>query len=251
MKNNFLSYLVLLFSITYVNSQQLSQELKELVENSCIESSITLNQAEGVLNSLKIYNLIGLEREVELIRTLNDSICSFKEKITDQSIENSEIELIRQKVSDFVTRFQTSWKKIQFAIELQSEIERENEILSIEYHNLWSNVFLYRTRISTLYIQKRESNMLYGGVTKDERTYVIKNRIYEAGSEIYDDYLMRVRNINQANYYDRIQILQDAKAILVKLEKLLFHEDTKELEKSLKKDLTTSEKLELIKSFSI
>ena len=94
MKNNFLSYLILLFSITYANSQQLSQELKELVENSCIESSIILNQAEGVLNSLKIYHLIGLEREVELIRTNNDSICSFKEKITDQSIENSEIELI-------------------------------------------------------------------------------------------------------------------------------------------------------------
>ncbi|MCZ6802708.1 MAG: hypothetical protein O7D86_01925 [Proteobacteria bacterium] len=250
MKKDFLSYLVLLFSITHVNSQQLSQELKEMVENSCTESSITLSQAESVLNSLKIYHLIGLEREVELIRIINDSICSFKGKITDQSIENSEIELIRQNVSDFVTRFQTSWKKIQFAIELQSEIERENEILSVEYHNLWSDVFLYRTRISTLYIQKKESNMFYGGVT-GERTYVIKNRIYEAGSEIYDDYLMRVRNINQANYYDRIQILQDAKTILVKLEKLLFHEDTKQLEKNLKKDLTTSEKLELIKSFSI
>jgi len=231
MRNGFLSYLALLFSVTYVNSQQLSQELKELVENSCIESSNTL-----------IYHLIGLEREVELIRNINDSICSFKEKITDQSIENSEIELIRQKVNDFATGFQTSWEKIQFAIELQSEIERENEILSVEYDNLWRDVLLYRIKISTLYIKKRK-------IANGERTYVIKNPIYEAGLEIYDDYLMRMNNFNQGNYYDRIQILKDAKAILVSLEKLLFHKDTRELEKSLKKDLSTSEKLELIKSF--
>ena len=127
-----------------------------MVENSCIESSITLSQAESVLNSLKIYHLIGLEREVELIRIINDSICSFIEKITDQSIENSEIELIKQKVNDFATGFQTSWKKIQFAIELQNEIERENEILSVEYHNLWRDVLLYRIKISTLYIKKRK-----------------------------------------------------------------------------------------------
>ena len=193
------------------------------------ESSIN-NYKNEVVNIYKQYQ--GLE-----LQTLDSEYQQF---LLEVKKSEPDIEMVEAFVN-----------KLGFYHSLKQEESINLERTSTKYFKLSAKVFQYKERVQKLFVSIRGSGSFYGGMENQKQAVIQKKRLYEAGMLVFDTNMLSVKNTNPCDPATRIDYLSDNMKMLIKMEKLLMADDTKELEKSLK-NLEDTEKIkELIYGYQI
>jgi hypothetical protein len=102
-----------------------------------------------------------------------------------------------------------------------------------------------------MYVKEEKMNVHYGGMSDYKYQSVRRRNIYEACSNIFNSGLLNLKSTGDCDHYERIQILNELIPVLRKCEKLSYADDTRELERDLKKEEGTEKMVELILDFEI
>ena len=178
-----------------------------------------LNQIKDDLASIKVFY-----KEYEIKIILDQINSTFK--MIDQYERTQESRLLKT--------IKKSHETILFTHQVVQSIEREKEHAADQYFKLWDKVFYLKKRVDDLYQDKKVLKNYQLNIEK-ETVILRKKRIFDGYQAIYNGKLEILKKTNECDYRRKIDILNDIERALIKCEKLLYREDTKELEKMIKK----------------
>ena len=150
-------------------------------------------------------------------------------------------------ISEMLEKANESVEKLRFTSKVLKKIEIEKSDAQREYHRLWSNLYQSRDLIEKLYVKTEDMSGMYGGLYGESSENVTKRQIYKGGVEIYDDYIKQLKGMNECDHANKIFIIEDALEVMNYLEELFSQEDTKEIEKKLRKAKTLEQKKRILK----
>ena len=220
---------------TQINS---NQDFLSKVELQVEEAEKILANSHTLRAEFIFDHLYTLDLEVENLESEVNALKDFYNKIANLSEEelSAQHDALEEDSDYLFKEINTSNDKLKFTLKVYKEINEENERLSFEYHGKWNNLFQYRKRIENLFVEEETINMYYGSVTELKKLKIRKRNLYEAAIFVYDSKLFDLKNLSQCDYIPRIKTIEETKALLVRMEELLFEENTRPLEKSLKND---------------
>lgn len=218
---------------TTINIAEFTREVRQIQKD-----------AEDIFQYFQIYDL----------EIINDTYTNFSEKITLtkkslKELSDSQDADLRDKFYDLYELTLDSYNKLTDLYAFSVQMENKEEQWSNQYFNLWEQTYAYRTRIDNLYVKEEKVNVHYGGMKDAKMTKVRKRKIYESCISVYDQSLAELKRLNDCDHYGRIQILEDVLPVLKSCGKLAIIDNTKELEKSLRKAEDASEKAAMILDF--
>ena len=239
--NKVFQVILLLFFISFnLMGTQHNPELDvvDKIESQLNKAQKLLLDAQAIKTEFIFDNLITLEAEIENLESEVLTLKAFFEKI--MKLDQDELEANQEALvedSDYLfNNIQLSFDKIIFASQVYKDLKAEDERLSFEYHRKWNDLFQTRNRIENLYVVEETINRYYGSETELKKLKIRKKHLYNAGIFVYNAELLELKNVSQCDYIPRIKIVEETKKLLVKLEELVYIENTRDLEKSLKND---------------
>ncbi len=159
-------------------------------------------------------------------------VTEFKEEIVDvlqliKEFEESENEDTFQLINE-------RYELIAFAHKFSLELASAEEAVKTRYFRVWDQVTYLKKRVDNLYTFKESVGNSALGFDSEE-VNVYKKPIYIAYNVIFDEYMNKLKGTYECEYQQKIEYLSQIIPVLAKCENLLTQENTKELEKSLKK----------------
>jgi len=145
----------------------------------------------------------------------------------------------------------STYNKLFNLYEFYLQLEEKKEEWSDEYFRLWEQTYALKMRIDKMYVKEEKMNVHYGGMSDYKYQSVRRRNIYEACSSIFNSRLLKLKSTGDCDHYERIQILNELLPVLRKCEKLSYTEDTRELEKDLKRVEGTDKMADLILNFEM
>lgn len=109
-----------------------------------------------------------------------------------------------------------------------------NENTLQNYQSLLNHVEEDADKVKDLYHIKTQVASDYGGASQTI-SRLVKPQLYKAGERLRKYYMNQLDEVGEANYEDKILILNDVESLNSRLRTLSRKADTKSLEKSLKK----------------
>ena len=94
-------------------------------------------------------------------------------------------------------------------------------------------------------------NVHYGGMNDYKYESVRKRNIYEACSNIFNSGLLELKSTGDCDHYDRILILGKLLPVMRKCEKLSYKDNTRDLERNLKREDDIQIMSDLILNFEL
>ncbi len=214
-------------------------EFKEEVEK------IKKNSVE-IYQLLEIYHLSIVEEEFE---NFNKSVGE-AEQLLDE-LNDSERTDLKNKFYELYESTLDSYNHLMNFSDFYRQLENKKEEWSDNYFNLWEQTYVSKTRMDKMYVKEEKMNVHYGGMSDYKYESVRKRNLYEACTNIFNARLLDLKSTGDCDHYDRIQILNHLLPVMQKCEKLAFEEDTRDLEKELKKEEDSQKMTELILDFEI
>ena len=172
----------------------------------------------------------------------------YKEVYDKAELEAVELARYEVMIENELNRAQLAYEKLHFlkkAIEVKEMKEDEWEDI---YFRLWNNISEKKERVDDAYIRTSKNNTYYGGASEVEIQQIRKRKLYDAGMSYYNNALLHLRR--EKDYKDRIEIEEKVIALLDRMNKLIL-EDTRALEKQLKKASDIEEYYNLIVNFEV
>lgn len=127
--------------------------------------------------------------------------------------------------------------QIKFTYEVLNDIEYQKTLLEQQYYSLWNKSFILKDKVDKLYIVRRKvSGNIYVEANPEQRKTIRKKNIYLAGDMVYNSLLIELKNTNQCDFVGRIAVLERVNKLLEKMETLATTEDTRDIEKELKRE---------------
>ncbi len=172
----------------------------------------------------------SIKNHIDAINLLNDRI---------RKVGNYETETIGNtylKARNHLREIRSLFETARLSLEIYLDIEKENDRLRGEYHNHWNETYYRKKRVENLFIKIDTIHHYYGSAKGVQKVTIRKKNIYEPGMLAYDEYEWKLRNLKQCDFRNRISHLKQMQALLIRLEELLYLNNTRELEKSLRKE---------------
>jgi hypothetical protein len=187
------------------------------------------NSAE-IYQTLEFYHLNIVEEE---FRDFQASVKQTEEAIAD--LTGSEKTDMKNKFIDLYEITLQSYTGLVNLYDFYNQLQDKKEEWSNTYFYLWEQTYDLKTRVDKMYVKEEKMNVHYGGMDNYKYQSVRKRNLYEACIEIYNTGLLNLKATGDCEHYKRILILEEIIPVLRKCEKLSFSEDTRALEKDLKK----------------
>jgi hypothetical protein len=140
----------------------------------------------------------------------------------------------------------TSYHELLNQYDFYRQLEERKEAWSDEYFRLWEQTYALKKRIDVMYVKEEKMNVHYGGMSDYKYQSVRKRNLYEACINIYESSLADLKSSADCDHYARIQILNRLLPVMNKCEELSFDENTRDLEKDLRKEDDPQKMAELI-----
>jgi len=188
------------------------------------------NDSEEIYSFFIVFELQVVEEEFQ---QLNNDLYRVEEALKRMG----DTEEIGDK-NEFFDLYENALKSYNSLVSLYDfyiQMENKKERWSSQYFKLWEQTYALKSRIDLLYVKEEKMNVHYGGMKDAKYTSVRKRSIYEACNVIYNYNLVKLKRLNDCNFYERIQLLDGLIPVLRKCEKLAYEDNTRNLEKSLKK----------------
>lgn len=203
----------------FMEINELKSEVKRMKETT-----------ERIHNAFEIYDLDMVNENYSDVRNKLNGIDNTLENITDEE----EAELGDHFYESYNEAIK-SYSKLITLYDLYMALEDRKESWSDQYFRLWETVFVLKTRVDNLYVREENMNMHYGGMKDYKYESIRKRNIYEVCNSIYNEGIMDLKGTGDCAHYERIQILNEVLPVLKKCDKLAIIENTRDLEKQLKK----------------
>ena len=185
-----------------------------------------------------------IKTHLEEILALYDSyeLSSFKRDINDvlKLIDDFE------KTADDYTldRIQQRYELIIYAHNHVIDMTHEQDQIKNEYFTVWERVSYLKRRVDNLFTYELKGGSLALDINEADKK-VRKKSIYQAYSSVYEQYMRKLKGINECDYQSKIDILVKIDPILQASEQLLLQDDTRQIEKELR-NIETPEEYERI-----
>ena len=164
-------------------------------------------------------------------------------------LENHESTSIKNEFFDLYESALDSYNSLINLYDFYRQLEDKKEAWSTEYFKLWEQTYAMKTRIDNLYIKEEKMNVHYGGLNDYKYESVRKRNLYEACSNIFNSGLLELKSTGDCDHYDRILILEQLLPVMRKCEKLSYTDNTRDLERNLKREDDIQIMSELILNF--
>ena len=199
-----------------------------------------------ILKLLEVYDLNIVEKEFE---NLNYSLGETEKMLLElDGTENTEM---KNKFYGLYESTLDSYGHLLNLYDFYTQLQEKKEEWSNEYFKLWEQTYALKTRIDRTYVKEEKMNVHYGGMSDYKYQSVRKRNLYDACTNIYNASLLGLKSTGDCDHYERIQILNRLLPVMSKCEKLSFAEDTRGLEKDLRKEKDTQNQGQLILDFEI
>jgi hypothetical protein len=185
------------------------------------------------------YNKYYLEQFREDIKICQNAILDLKKNPISDSLKQIKYDLLMQ-----------TFDKIEYADFIIESIETEKERYTNRYFKTWDKMFHLKLRVDKLYTKISVNENLALNQKSEFLTYR-KKYLHEAYVNVYEYNFSKLKNLNECDYKNKIDVINSTISLLEVSEKLLFANDTKELEKSLKKITDTNEIKKLLSTHSL
>ncbi len=199
---------------------------------------------ERINDIFSIFDLITIE---ELYEELKTRIIN-AEKALDE-LESNETD---SKKNEFYRVYESmlySYDELIKLYDFYKQLENKKEEWSNEYFRLWEQTYAMKTRIDDLYIKEEKMNVHYGGMNDYKYQSIRKRNLYEACSNIFNSGLLQLRSTGDCDHYERILILSKLLPVMRKCEKLSYTDNTRMLERELKREDEVQIMSEMILNF--
>jgi len=140
--------------------------------------------------------------------------------------------------------------KIEYADFLMESIEIEKDNLSTEYFALWNKIFSMKIRVDKLYSKTNIAQNIALDVNEEIISYR-KRQIYFACSALYSNFVKDLKRAIECDYITKIKVLRKMDTLLDVSEKLLYADNIRTLEKSLKKLTKPNQIIEVMSEHEI
>lgn len=185
------------------------------------------------------YNKYYLQQLREDIKICQEAILDLKKTPISDSLKQIKYDLLMQ-----------TFDKIEYADYIIESIEIEKEQYTNRYFETWDKMFHLKRKVDRLYT-KISVNENLALNQKSEFLSYRKKYLHEAYTNIYEYNFSKLKNLNECDYKNKTDVLNSTISLLEASEKLLFADDTKELERSLKKITDTNEIKKLLSTHSL
>jgi hypothetical protein len=203
-----------------VQVKEYKQELSRIRKNS-----------EDIYLSLEVFELnIVEEGFVDFQASLSQTEAAVMELNGKEKSEQ------KNRFLDLYEKTLESYGSLMNLYDFYIQLQDKKEEWSNTYFNLWEQTYALKTQIDKMYIKEEKMNVHYGGMDNYEYQSVRKRNLYEACTEIYNTALINLKSTGDCDFYERILILEELIPILRKCEKLSYAQETRDLEKELKKE---------------
>jgi hypothetical protein len=202
--------------------------------------------SKEILMTLEVFNLKIVEDQ---FRSLNNHLHE-TEAVLGELNDNENTEL-KNKFFNLYESTQDSFDKLLLLYDFYVQLQDKKEEWSNEYFSLWEKTYALRSRIDEIYVKEEKMNVHYGAMSDYKYQSVRKRNLYEACINIYNVSLLELKSTGDCDHYERIQILTRLLPVLKKCEKLSFSENTRGLEKDLRKEEETQKMARLIIDYDI
>jgi hypothetical protein len=187
-------------------------------------------------NSTEIYRTL----EFYQLNIVEDEFINFQASMKQAEealagLNGSEKTEMKNRFIDLYETTLESYTGLENLYDFYIQLEDKKEEWSNVYFNLWEQTYGLKTRIDKMFVKKEKMNVHYGGMDNYKYHSVRKRNLYEACSEIYNTGLLNLKSTGDCDHYERILILEELIPVLRKCEKLSYSEETRDLEKDLKK----------------
>ncbi len=206
-------------------------------------NEIKLNSQE-ILELLEVYQLNIVEEQFEYF---NNNLRQTERILSE--MDDSENAEIKNKFFDLYESTLDSYDHLLNLYDFYTQLQDKKEAWSNEYFSLWEQTYALKTRIDRVYVKEEKMNVHYGGMSDYKYQSVRKRNLYEACTNIYNASLLDLKSTGDCDHYERIQILNGLLPVMTKCEKLSFAEDTRDLERDLRKEEDTRKMARLILDF--
>lgn len=217
--------------LTQVNEYK--EEIRKIKMNS-----------RDILQKLEVYHLRIVEEEFD--HFTNNLIET--EKVLSQLDEAENLET-KNRFFDLYESTLESYEHLLNLYDFYTQLQEKKEEWSDEYFNLWEQTYALKIKIDNIYVKEEKMNVHYGGMSDYKYQSVRKRNLYEACINIYNASLDNLKSTGDCDHYTRIQILNRLLPVMRKCDKLSFAEDTRDLEKDLRKEEDTEKMAQLILDF--
>jgi hypothetical protein len=197
----------------------------------------------------EIFNILDLLVVEETYEQLTERIHDTESRL--RMLEEDESTPMKNEFFDRYESMLTTYNKLINLYEFYRQLEERKEQWSDEYFSLWEQTYALKTRIDKMYVKEEKMNVHYGGMSDYKYQSVRRRNIYEACSGIFNAGLLKLKSTGDCDHYERIQILNKMIPLLRKCEKLSYTDDTRELEKELRREDDMDNMAELILNFDL
>ena len=204
------------------------------------------NDSKEIYSIFSVFELQIVEEEYQ---KLNMDLHKVEEALNELG-DSEEI----KRGNEFFDLYENAMKSYSEFISLYDfyiQMEDKKERWSNQYFRLWEQTYALKSRIEILYVKEEKVNVHYGGMKDAKYISIRKRGIYEACNTIYNYDMLRLKRLNDCNFYDRILLLNDLIPVLRKCEKLVYAKSTRSLEKSLKKTDDPEQMAKFIVNYNI
>ncbi len=210
------------------------------------EQEVTRIETDAILihETLDVYHLDVVEEEYNRLTTSLDQV-----KHTLAELKISESTVIKNQFYDLYESIVNSYDKLVTLYDFYRQLENKKEEWSNQYFRLWEQTYDLKTRVERVYVKEEKMNVHYGGLSDYKYKSVYKRNLYESCNSFYNASLLNLKSTGDCDHYQRILILEKVIPVLRKCEKLSAHEETRSLEKELRKTDDPEKIEQLILSF--
>ena len=127
-----------------------------------------------------------------------------------------------------------TFNKIEYADFIIDNIELEKEKYTDRYFEIWDKMFRQKLKVDRLYTKVNVNENIALNQKSEFLTFRKKN-LYDVYNKIYNLNLSKLKKLNECDYKNKIDVIISTISLLDAFEKLLLADNTKTLEKSLKK----------------
>jgi hypothetical protein len=202
---------------------------------------------ENSLEILKLLELYDLNIVKKVFENLDYSLGE-TEKILNE-LDDSENTEMKNKFYGLYESTLDSYDRLLILYDFYTQLQDKKEEWSNEYFSLWEKTYTLKTRIDRMYVKEEKMNVHYGGMSDYKYQSVRKRNLYEACTNIYNASLLDLKSTGDCEHYERIQILIRLLPVMSKCEKLSFEENTRDLERDLRKEDDIQKKAQYILDF--
>ncbi len=203
--------------------------------------SARLNEFDEEMEKIKknsreiyqVFDMFDLEIVENEYEKLNVQVSRVEKVLNEMS--GNESTAVKNKFYDLFESALDSYNRLVNYYDFYRQMEDKKEAWSNEYFSLWEQTYAWKTRMENNYVKEEKMNVHYGGMSDYKYKSVIKRQLYEACNIYYDAGMEMLKGTGDCDYYDRIQILKEMLPVIQKCEKLAYEEDTRPLEKKIKK----------------